>query len=150
MSLINVCAYCEASRDEIVAKIAANNPKPLTAAERSKLEQEALQYVLVAGFRVLLCPEDRIFPPEHPKAGQMRPALSEAEQWEHLEPPIVLPAGLNETQHECLMLELLGKTSQLSIKLLPNPNYPGYLVGRCKHCFAKFLSPNWPKTSGSA
>lgn len=139
--IIDCCAYCEATRDEVVAKIAAGRLAPLTEDERADVEREALRYVLVNGNRVLLCLDDRVYPPEHPLAGQLRPAMTEQEQLELLNAPIDLPPGVTTLAHHCLMLEFDGFPEEEATYQVTLEREGDYMVGHCPECGMRVRSP---------
>jgi hypothetical protein len=143
-SIIDVCAYCEASREDVVAKIAAARLAPLNEDELAEVESEALRYVLVGGNRVLLCLDDRAYPADHPLAGQLRPPMTEEEQLELLSAPIDLPPGITALAHHCPMLEFDGfpeAEATFQVERIADEDHPGYLWGKCTEGGMEVRSP---------
>lgn len=139
--IIDCCAYCERTRDDVVAKIAAARLAPLNDEERAEVEREALRFVLVGNNRVLLCLDDRVYPADHPLAGQLRPAMTEAEQLELLHAPIDLPPGVTALDHHCPMLEYDGfspEEASFRVELVRDGDY---MVGGCPECGMQVRSP---------
>jgi hypothetical protein len=139
--IIDVCAYCEKGRDEIVAEFAAARLAPLTVEEREAMTDEALRFVLVSGNRVLLCPDDRRYPADHVLAGELRPPLTDQEMLELLNAPIDLPPGVTALKHHCPMLEFDGFSedeASFTVELQPEGNY---MVGGCTECGMQVRSP---------
>ncbi len=139
--IIDCCAYCERTRDEVVAKIAASRLAPLQDEERAEVEAEALRYVLVSGNRVLLCLEDRVYPADHALAGQLRPALTEEEQIELLNAPIDLPPGITALSHHCPMLEFDGWPEDEATHTIELVREGSFMVGYCPECGMSVRSP---------
>lgn len=142
--LLKVCAYCERDAVEVVAEIAAARLAPLQDEERAALEQHALVYVRVGNNRVLLCPDDRLFPEGHILAGSPRPTLTEEQQWELLNAPIELPEGITSLMHHCPMMEYDGfdkDEASFEVTLEVHDDHPGFLVGHCSECGMTVRSP---------
>lgn len=153
--IIECCAYCEKTRQEVVAEFAAARLAPLQAEELAEVEREALRYVVVNGNRVLLCLDDRRYPADHPLAGELRPALTEQEQLDLLTAPIDLPPGITALSHHCPMLEYDGFSEEEAthtIELVADDDRPGFLWGRCVECGMEVRSPivqsNHQETAG--
>lgn len=109
--VLSVCAYCERN----AAEVAADTLVPA---------EDALQPVNVGGNRVLLCPADR----------QDRAPMTEEEQWELLNAPIDLPAGITALNHICPMLSYDGYTDEeATIRLDLRPEGQ-YFVVNCPEC----------------
>ena len=144
-NIIDCCAYCEATREEVVAKLAASRLAPLQGEERAEAEREALRYVLVNSerglHRVLLCPEDRMYPADHQFAGQLRPPMTEAEQIELLYAPVELPPGVTALSHHCPMMEFDGFPTEEATFTVELERDGDYMVGYCSECGMSVRSP---------
>lgn len=139
--IIECCAYCEKTREEVVAEFVTARLQPLQDEERAELEREALRYVLVNGNRVLLCLDDRRYPSDHPLAGELRPALTEEEMIELLNAPIDLPPGITALDHHCPMLEYDGFAPEESTFRIELVLEGDYMVGACTECGMQVRSP---------
>ena len=139
--IIDVCAYCEKDRDELVSEYEKARLAPLTPKEREEITDEALRFVLVNGNRVLLCPDDRRYPADHVLAGELRPPLTDQEMLELLNAPIDLPPGVTSLKHHCPMLEYDGFSedeASFTVELVAEGNY---MVGNCSECGMSVRSP---------
>lgn len=139
--IIDVCAYCEKDRDEVVSEYEAARLVPFTPQERENMVDEALRFVLVSGNRVLLCPDDRRYPSDHVLAGELRPPLTDQEMLELLNAPIDLPPGITSLKHHCPMLEYDGfpeEEASFTVELVQEGNY---MTGHCSECGMSVRSP---------
>jgi hypothetical protein len=139
--IIDVCAYCEKDRDEVVSEFEKARLAPLSADERQQITDEALRFVLVSGNRVLLCPDDRRYPADHALAGELRPPLTEAEMIELLNAPIDLPPGISSLKHNCPMLEFDGFAEDEATFMVELRQEGNFMVGGCTECGMQVRSP---------
>lgn len=116
MDILTACAYCERTKEEVIEQALAQGAH----AE----PDEALEYVLTGGTRVLLCIECR----------SGTPTYTQEEMLFQLYAPIELPGGTTEMEHTCPMKLYDGFSEADSTWTVHFERDGDFMVGHCPEC----------------
>jgi len=111
-AILEICAYCEASKEEILAS------------GKAKTDEDALRFVLIGEDTVLLCPDCR----------EKYAAYVDDEMDELLNGPVTFPPGVTAVEHVCPELEFQGKNELEATSILEMVRDGDYYVATCPHC----------------
>src|SRR4051812_44905872 len=113
--ILTTCVYCEASKDEILARHPGLEP------------DMALRFVLIKENQVLLCPDCR----------KKHAAWFDEELDELMNGPVTFPPGVTAVEHVCPELEYQGMSAEDATSTLVLERRDGggdYIYATCPHC----------------